>query len=250
MNNKGEYMKEYALQAAMIYAAIWVLPQPVKAQHMGDVLVGRSAAGQLRISAPGSGGYVPEENIKLLPPVMGLFNGWSDNNPGFDRLVTSDPESDFLTLQSGVQVRIEVVQVDAAFQAISASLAIIDDPGERLLLGGSTLHTHLTWLVNSDHPMFDPDKVLWRATFKLVDTGSTGYSPSDPFTFYFATTACTRGDCNDDTVIDALDIQAFVDIVLNPTAMSAEDRCRADLNQDGLATPEDAAAFVDALLSQ
>jgi hypothetical protein len=237
----------------MICAAILVIVHPVRAQHAGDVIVGRSAAGQLRISAPGSNGYVPDENIKLLPPVSnppGLFNGWSDNNPGFDRLVTSDPGNDFLTLQSGCQVRIEVVQVDPAFLAISASFSIIDDPGERILLGGSTLHTHLTWLVNSDHAMFDPDKVLWRATFKLVDTGSTGYTPSDLFTFYFATTACTRGDCNDDSVIDALDVQAFVDIVLNPMVMSAEERCRADVNQDGYATPDDAAAFVDALLLQ
>ncbi len=246
-------MKKYAVNAATICVAILGIGQTARAQHAGDVIVGRSAAGQLRVSAPGSGGYIPDQNIKVLPPVSsppGLFNGWSDNNPGFDRLTTSDPGNDFLTLQSGCQVRIEVVQVDIAFQAISASLAVIDDPGERLLLGGSTLHTHLTWLVNSDHPMFDPQKVLWRATFKLVDTGSTGYAPSDPFTFYFATTPCTRGDCNNDTMIDALDLQAFVDIVLNPMAMSAEDRCRADINRDGLATPDDAAAFVDVLLSQ
>ena len=34
------------------------------------------------------------------------------------------------------------------------------------------------------------------------------------------------------------------------SAVPAEERCRADLNQDGLATPDNAAAFVDALLSQ
>ena len=244
-------MTRYALATALLLTSLCFV-DPVGAQHTGDVIVGRSAAGQLRVSAPGSNGYVPDENIKVLPPVSsppGLFNGWSENNPGFDRLVTSDPGNDFLTLQSGCQIRIEVVQVDPAFQAISASLAVIDDPGERLLLGGSTLHTHLTWLINSDHGMFDPQKVLWRATFKLVDTGSTGYTASNPFTFYFASTPCTRGDCNGDTVIDALDIQPFIATVLNPIAATAQDRCRADLNQDGYATLDDTAAFVDQLLN-
>lgn len=243
-------MKRQIWRTAATIAVILFVGKSTYAQHAGDVFVGRTAAGQLRISAPGSGGYVPDESIKVLPAVMGLFNGWSDNNPGFDRIVISDPGNDFLTLQSGCQVRIEVVQVDPAFQAISASFSIIDDPGERLLLGGSTLHTHLTWLVNSDHPMFDPDKVLWRATFRLVDTGSTGYTASNPFTFYFATTDCMRGDCNGDTVIDALDVQAFVDIVMSPSGATAEERCRADVNQDGYATIDDVAALVDLLLVQ
>lgn len=213
------------------------------AQHVGDVVVGRTAAGRLTI-----GGFSPDDNIVVLPPVSGLFNGWSDNNPGFDRLVTSEPENDFYTLGSGVQVRIEVVSVDPAFMAVSSSFVVIDDPGERIILGGSTLHAHLTWLINSNEPDFDPLKVLWQATFRLVDTGSTAYTASEPFTFYFANTACDRGDCNGDLVKDALDVQAFVDIVLNPGSHSVTERCSADLNQDGYATLDDVAGFVEMLL--
>lgn len=230
--------------ATAALAAALALAEPARAQHTGDVVVGRTSAGRLRI-----GGFIPDQNIVVLPPVSGLFNGWSDNNPGFDRLVTSEPENDFHTLQSGVQVRIEVVSVDPAFMAVSSSLVIIDDPGERILLGGSTLHAHLTWLINSNEPDFDPLKVLWRANFRLVDTGSTSYAPSDPFTFYFASTACDRGDCNGDTVKDSLDVQAFVDILLDPAARSAAERCSADINQDGYATLDDASAFVDMLLA-
>lgn len=214
------------------------------AQHTGDVVVGRTATGQLKI-----GGFLPDENIVVLPAVSGLFNGWSDNNPGFDRLVTSEPENDLYTLQSGVQVRIEVVGVDPAFQAITSTLQIIENPGQRALLGGSGLHTHLTWLVNSNHAMFDPVKVLWRATFKLVDTGSTAYTESEPFTFYFATVDCDRGDCNGDTVEDALDVQAFVEIVLDPASKTAAERCSADINQDGYATLDDVPSFVEMLLA-
>lgn len=225
-------------------AAALIASPPSHAQHVGDVVVGRTLAGQLRI-----GGFLPDENIVVLPAVSGLFNGWSDNNPGFDRLVTSEPENDFYTMQSGVQVRIEVVGVDPAFQAITSTLQVIESPGQRALLGGSGLHTHLTWLVNSNHAMFDPVKVLWRATFKLVDTGSTAYTESEPFTFYFATIDCDRGDCNGDTAKDALDVQAFVEIVLDPTSKTAAERCSADVNQDGYATINDAAEFVDILLS-
>jgi hypothetical protein len=213
------------------------------AEDDGDVFVGRTGGGQLKI-----GGLVPEDNILVLPPVSGIFNGWSDVEPGFDHLLIDEPQNDFLTLQSGVQVRIEVVQVDAAFAAISPGFTIIDDPGERFILGNQSLHIHPNWLINSDHPDFDPLKTLWRGTFKLVDTGSTGYAASAPFTFHFANIACLRGDCNADTLVDARDIQDFVLTVLNPAGRTAEQRCSADTNRDGLATVEDVDSFVLTLL--
>ncbi|HKQ48889.1 MAG TPA: hypothetical protein VJZ71_12535 [Phycisphaerae bacterium] len=232
----------YTTVAAILVA---LCPAAARAQHSGDVFVGRTAAGQLKL-----GGFIPDLNVIVLPPVNELFNGWSDNNPGFDRVITDDVPNDLLTLQSGVQVRIEVIQVDPAFQAISPSFVVIDDPGERILLGNNNLHIHLTWLINSDEPDFDPLKVLWRATFKLVDTGSTGYTASVPFTFYFANVDCTRGDCDGSGIIDGGDVQKFVDTVLNPAGAAELDRCRADTNRDGLATPDDATSFVELLLAQ
>ncbi len=217
-------------------------------QHAGDILVGRSGTNQLKASPPGSGGYIPDANIKVLPPVSGLFNGFSDNNPGFDHIVTDIPGIDFLTLQSGTQVRLELVSVDPACKAVTSSFAIIDVPGERALLGNNLLHTHLTWLIQSDDPAYDPLKVLWRATFKLVDTGGTAYTESTPFTFYFASVACTRGDCNGDTVVDAADIQAFTDILQNPATKTPTQRCSADLDKDGYVTLNDLTAFVNVLL--
>lgn len=234
-----QFVMRFTLMSMTLYSA------PAFAQHDGDVFVGRSSAGRLKI-----GGFIPDDNIVLLPAVSGLFNGWSDNNPGFDRVVTADPVIDLNPLQSGVQVRLEVVQVDPAFQAITSSLQIIENPGQRALLGGSNLHAHLTWLVNSGHASFDPVKVLWRATFKLVDTGTTGYTDSEPFTFYFANVDCLRGDTNDDGEISALDIATFVATLLNPQSATPEDRCRADVNYDGYATVDDVAEFVEMLLSQ
>lgn len=214
--------------------------------HAGDVIVGRSGTNVLRIDP---GGFVPDDEIVLLPPSSGLFNGWADNNPGFDHLVVDEPENDLFTLASGCQIRLELVAADPAFRAITNTFAIIDDPGERALLGGAALHAHLTWHVNSDHASFDPLKVLWRATFKLVDTGTTGYATSSEFTFHFATVDCTRGDCNGDTAIDGRDIADFVATVLDPAGHTDEDRCRADTNRDGYASVEDIGSFVGMLLT-
>jgi len=92
------------------------------AQHAGDVFPARTASGQLTW-----GGFQPDINVVALPPVTGLFEGWADNEPGFDRLVTPDPENDLFPLESGVQIRIEGVQLDTGFRAISPSFTIVDE---------------------------------------------------------------------------------------------------------------------------
>src|SRR5437870_1728388 len=98
-------------------------------------------------------------------------------------------------------------------RSITPSFQIINAPGQSALLGSSTLHIHLTWHINSADPTFNPSQVDWFATFKLADTGSTGYSDSAPFTFHFTNAACSFGDVNDDGVIDGRDIQAFVIVI-------------------------------------
>lgn len=239
-----------ALVAASFHLIIGATPRAA-AQDEGDILVCRTGTGQLRIAPAAGGGYEPEANVGVLPAVTnppGLFNGWADIEPGFDHVVSDQPALDCLVLQSGVQVRLELIQCDPAFKAITTSFSVIDVPGERALLGGSSLHTHLTWLIDSDDPSFDPLKTLWRATYKLVDTGTTGYSDSTPFTLYFGNVECTRGDCNGDGSRDARDVQAFVNTLLDPASRTAAQRCAADTNRDGYATVEDVSAFVAALL--
>jgi len=210
--------------------------------------VGRSAANQAKIGPPGSGSYVPEENITVLPVSKG-FNGWSDIEPGFDHVVDDQPTLDFFALQSGCQIRLELIQSDPAFKAITQTFQVIDMPGERALLGDAMLHTHLTWLIDADDPGFDPLKVLWRSTYKLVDTGATGYAESAPVTFYFANVDCDRGDCNADMFVDGRDVRAFLDMLISPAMHTAAQRCAADLNRDGYVTIDDVQPFVNAVLA-
>ena len=224
----------------------FMVSTPAFAQHAGDIFVGRSSTNQLKIGPPGSGSFSPS-TIKVLPPVNSLFVGWSDNNPGFDHIVTDQPALDFYALQSGCSVRLQVVQSDPAFSAITSSFQVLNQPGQSALLGNNTLHVHLTWLIDSTDPNYDPRRVLYHATYKLVDTGSTGYSASDPFTFNFD--ACNHGDCNVDGKLDGADIQYFVTFLLNPGALNSIQLCSADMNGDGNLTLADLDGFVSALLA-
>jgi len=213
------------------------------AQHAGDVFPARTASGQLTL-----GGFLPDINVIALPPVTGLFEGWADNDPGFDRLITPDAENDLFPLAPGAQIRIEGVSLDTGFRAISPSFVIIDAPGERILLGNENLHIHLTWHINSEAPGFDPMRTVWRATCKFVDTGSTGYADSEPFTYRFANVDCLTGDVNGDTFRDGKDVQTFVYVMLNTATAPEAERCGADADRDGLVTLEDIPAFVAVLL--
>lgn len=213
------------------------------AQHDGDIEVGRTAANQLNI-----GGFDVANEIVILIPAGEEPEFWTNNEPGFEAVLVDEPNENLFTLEPGCQIRLELVSCDPAFAAVGDT--VIDEPGEQVALGDQSLHTHITWVVDSILPGFDPLKVLWQATFKLVDTGSTNYADSEPFTIYFAIVSCTRGDCNADTLIDTHDIQSFIEIVLNPPAATDAQRCTADVDRDGLASINDIGPFVDLLMSQ
>lgn len=214
------------------------------AQDPGDVWVGRSDAGQLKIA-----GFPVANDAIPLAPSEGLFNGWTDTEPGFDRILTDDPANDLFTLEAGAQISIVVVAIDDALRAIKpVTFEILDDPGDQTLLGNENLHIHLTWHINSDDPEFDPGQYLWNATFKLIDTGSTGYADSDPFTMHFMNIECLPGDVNADAVVDEADVGAFVDLLLDSAGATNEELCAADLNYDGSLDGGDVSHFVDRIL--
>lgn len=234
----------WMLSAIICLSGLLILPGAAIAQHDGDVLVGRSSANQLK-----NGGFIPDLNVVGLPCVNGLFQGWATNNPGFDRLVNANIPADFHPMDAGALIRIECVSIDPAFRVISPSFSIMDAPGESILLGGSSLHIHLTWHINSADPLFAPTQTGWFATFKLVDTGSTGYAESAPFTFHFKNGDCLAGDANDDGSIDGRDVQVFTTIVLDPQSTTDRQRCLADCNRDCNVSEADIAAFVDMLIA-
>ena len=206
MNTPIRWHKVFGVAALLFGVSL------AQAQHSGDVWVGRSSAGQLKIS---SQGYVPEENYHTLYPVSGLLNGWTDDSPGFDHISTDDPPADLYRLQSGAQIWLEVVALDPAFRLIDSVFQILDAPGEQTYLGDHTLHVHNTWHINSDDPAYDPDQCVWHAAFILRDTGSTQYVPSEPFTFSFTNVPVrpsgtpADGDFDADQDVDTDDYRAL-----------------------------------------
>jgi hypothetical protein len=147
--------------------------------HPGDIFVARSSGGQLRVSNLRS--------VVFLNPVSGILDGWTAGDPGFLALEEADPGNDLHLLQTGAQVRIELIAISPAFKVWGPGLTgPLDTPGESFLLGGPDLHEHFTWHIDSEDAGFDPGDVTWQATFKLVDTGSTAYSESEPFVMTFA----------------------------------------------------------------
>lgn len=167
------------------FLMLGVLAPGALAQHAGDIDVARTQGGKLVIDK-----WDEATDVILLDPVnnpiLQIF-GFASGNPGFDYLRQSEEvPPDLLALQSGTEIWLEVVSIHPAFRAIGpGGTPILDQPGERVLLGGATLHEHLTWHANSQDPDYNPSETQWTATFKLVDEGSTAYADSDLFTLAF-----------------------------------------------------------------
>jgi len=61
--------------------------------------------------------------------------------------------------------------------------------------------------------------------------------------------SCLHADANFDGVVDALDIQPYLDLLFSPECQNTRFRCVLDVNGDLLWTEEDITAFADLLLA-
>lgn len=190
----------------------------------GDILVGRTADDTLAV-APAEFSF---DEFVVLCAVDGLLQGYTSGNPGFDaEEVVDDPENDFFRLEPGAAIAIEAVALDPACKAWGPGLAsLIDEAGESVVLGGDNLHEHLTWHVDSDDPAFDPSEVIWSATFRLIDTGSTGYAASDPFTLQFIRAAPVPAVSEWGLLITALMICAVYSLICRASRMELPEAAR------------------------
>lgn len=218
------------VRVLLITAAVVASPAASRgvAQHAGDVWVGRSAAGQVKLSPLG---FTPERNYASLGWSAGL-PGWTNNSPGFDRITNPEPPNDVYVLHPGCAIWLELVAADPAFKLIDGDWEIIDQPGETTFLGGSTLHVHNTWWIDRQDPGYDADQCVWRSTWRLHDTGGTAYTPSETFTFNFANVpwgprrvppVYAAGDFEPDGDVDVTDFAAIAECLNGPDAFTAPD---------------------------
>lgn len=177
MNDKR--IKSVVLLLAM---ALAVLPASALAgppEHGEDVVMGRMSSGQLATEVPVPG---PHE----LFPVSGPISGWTADEPGFLSLGVDEPDEDFFVLGAGAIINLELVSIDPALKVWSPGFnTVLTAPGQSFLLGGAEFDTHGTFHIDSTDPAFDPEQDLYVATLRIVDTGTTGYSPSAPFSLSF-----------------------------------------------------------------
>lgn len=196
-------------------------------QHAGDLWVGVSSNGQLVL---GPQGYAPQESYTTLPPGGVFFPGWADSNPGWDHVSSANPAADVYPLGAGVNVHLEIVEFDPAFRIVILGNPplFLDQPGQTTELGGSTLHEHIPYHINSSDAAYDPDQCVWHATLVLFDSGATGYSDSAPFTFSFTNVTwgpgvqpvpiLADGDFDNNAIVDDADVAAFAECMSGPDA--------------------------------
>lgn len=151
--------------------------QTADAQHV-DIEVGRTSGGQVAIEAD------LDEAI-LLEAVDGLLRGWTESDPGFFALEADEPDEDLFLLETGADISLEIVSIDEGLKFWASGLgSLADEIGEIVPLGDESLHTHLTFHIDSDVVGSDFMGTL-EAQIKLIDQGSTGYADSDPVTMRF-----------------------------------------------------------------
>lgn len=216
-----------------------------QAQHGGDVAVGRTSAGQLTIG-PLEKSWNPALDTGLLKVVN---QSYRSVDPGFDANFLGDSSLEFYALEDGADIWLVAAEDMSPAFSVEWGGTRIQLAGESIPLGGSSLHKHPRYQVDaSQSPPYDPIRLTWSGVFTLQDQGSTGYAESEPFTLYFATVKCLRGDVNNDGEIDFNDIDPFVAALIDPEDAAAESRCAADVNRDGYVTFDDIDPFVEVLI--
>jgi hypothetical protein len=166
----------------MVIAGIVVLSLSVPAahaqhEHEGDIVVGRSTAGQLKFEAPIEPGHT-HVHVLLEPVSSGsLYTGFTADYPGFDHLHINEPAEDFYSLASGASIWLEVLTLDPGLVIRRASdgLLLADSVGDTAYIGNNELHTHFVF-----HAASANEGDLFDLEFKLIDDGSTAYTDSGP----------------------------------------------------------------------
>lgn len=154
----------------------------------GDINIGVTSGGQIIVEWSGE--------VVALPELPGPLFGFGLDEPGFFTLEEDEPGKGLFVLGAGANIVLEVLSFDDALQGWRPGFSgVFDDLGETWNIGGAPFDTHPFWHIDATDPLFvaPPGQTQWSATFRLLDTGSTGYAPSDPVTVTFTPEPGTLG---------------------------------------------------------
>jgi len=148
-------------------------------KHEEDTVIGRTASGLLAVEIGSPG-------LNALPPVDGLIQGWALDEPGLKSLDADEPAKDFFMLNPGTIINLELVSIDPALKVWSPGfLTALTAPGNSFVVGASEFDVHPTFHIDSNDAEFNPVETVFTATFRVHDSGATGYSDSEPFSLSF-----------------------------------------------------------------
>lgn len=125
------------------------------------------------------------ENVEL-PEINGPLFGFGLDEPGFFTIENS--VAGIVPPDTGANLVLEVIAFSDALKGWTPGFAgVFDDPGETWDIGPTPFDTHSFWHIDSTDAGYvaPPGQTEWHATFRILDTGSTGYLPSDPVTVTF-----------------------------------------------------------------
>ncbi len=149
--------------------------------HADDVVIGVSSTGQLVVEFAADGQFP-------LPAIGLLLFGFGDDDPGFLSIDKDEPDEDIFMLGAGANIALEVIAFDDALKLWRPGFAgFLTNPGDLWNIGAAPFDAHPYWHIDSTDAGFvaPPGQTRWSATFRLLDSGSTGYAPSDPITVTF-----------------------------------------------------------------
>lgn len=153
----------------------------------GDIRVGLLPNGQLKLLFTGG--------LTVLPVIdAGPLTGWGLDEPGFFSIDENIVDENMSPLAPGNNIIVEVVGagIDNGLKSWLPGFGNYLGNGPLSVLswnlGPDFTDTHGFWHIDPTTPGFvsPPGQTEWSATFRIIDTGSTGYLPSDPITMTFA----------------------------------------------------------------
>lgn len=158
--------------AVAIAAAVMSLTGPAAA-HEGMMHIGRSSAGQLVITD------FDFDDLFTLPPAMAPLAGWAGEEPMFKGVDADDPAADVYALDAAAKVSVEVILFSPGLKLWNHDLSVqVSQPGQLLSLGSLPFEDHTHWHLDAADPAFDPSAGEWSAAFRIVDAGTSAYTPS------------------------------------------------------------------------
>jgi surface-anchored protein len=168
------------------FIALWLLAawlaQQARAQHAGDVLMGRNGASQLVAT------NLPGDTLRLPFVSSGINIGWASTSLGFDRIVTAAPGADLYPMDGVGMIDLEVLQIDPglSFRSFTAfNTVIADAPGETLRMGpANVLHYHPIVFIDAN-AVGQEFQGTRSASVRFVDASGT-QTPSPAYTLTFA----------------------------------------------------------------